>query len=295
MFDYTQEVRQELAETIAKLKFHRYPDPSSDLLRIQLSVQLGVDKEQIVIVAGSDELIGNFMLGIFISYPNNPTRNNAQTFLNLLTHYVLRSRFTQMIPKISGIILAAGLSTRMGEPKQLLPFGGSTIIETVIDNLFGSKLAEVIVVVGHEADKIKAHIQHKPIKIAFNPDYQVGMLTSAQCGVRSISESADAFALTLVDLPLITSDLIDLVIDAYTQTTAGIVVPSYNYRRGHPVVFNRQYVADILALDEKSRGIRSLFRRYTDHIQYVTVDTDRVLRDIDYREDYEQALQESTH
>ena len=200
----------------------------------------------------------------------------------------------QVIPKISGIILAAGLSTRMGESKQLLPFGDSTIIETVIDNLLGSKLNEVIVVVGHEAEKVQAHIQHKPVKIAFNPDYQEGMLTSAQCGVRSISASADAFAMTLVDLPLITPDLVNLVIDTYVQAESGIAVPSYNYRRGHPVIFHRRYAADLLALDEDSGGVRSLFKKYKDDIHYVTVDTDRVLTDIDYRTDYEEALRKSS-
>ena len=200
----------------------------------------------------------------------------------------------QVTPKISGIILAAGLSTRMGEPKQLLPFGNSTIIETVIDNLLESKLNEVIVVVGHEAKKVRAHIQHKPVKIAFNPDYRQGMLTSAQCGVRSISASADALAMTLVDLPLITPDLVNLVIDTYAQAESGIAVPSYNYRRGHPVIFNRRYAADILALDEDSGGVRSLFKKYKDDIHYVTVDTDRVLTDIDYRTDYEEALRKSS-
>ncbi|MCZ6676628.1 MAG: nucleotidyltransferase family protein [Candidatus Poribacteria bacterium] len=197
-----------------------------------------------------------------------------------------------MTLKISGIILAAGLSTRMGEPKQLLPFGDSTILETGLDNLLGSGLDEVLVVIGHEAEKIRARIQHKPVKIVFNPDYQVGMLTSAQCGVRAISASADAFALTLVDLPMITSDLVDLVIDAYTQTEHGIAVPSYNYRRGHPVIFDRRYVADILALDGENGGVRSLYRKYADDIHYVTVDTDRILRDIDDRGDYEEALAE---
>ncbi len=200
---------------------------------------------------------------------------------------------SQMKPKISGIILAAGLSTRMGEPKQLLPFGDSTIIETVIDNLLGSKLNEVIVVVGHEAERVQAHIRHKPIEIAFNPDYQEGMLTSAQCGVGAISASADAFAITLVDLPLITPDLVNLVIDTYVQTEGGIAVPSYNYRRGHPVIFDRHYAADILALDEDSGGVRSLFKKYADDIHYVTVDTDQVLMDIDYRTDYEEALRKS--
>ena len=199
----------------------------------------------------------------------------------------------QAIPKISGIILAAGLSTRMGEPKQLLPFRDSTIIETVIDNLLGSKLSEVIVVVGHEADKIQTRIQHKPVKIVFNPDYQEGMLTSAQYGVGSISASADAFAMTLVDLPLITPDLVDMVIDAYVQAEGGIAVPSYNYRRGHPVIFDRRYADDILGLDGNSGGVRSLYKKYADDIHYVTVDTDRVLTDIDYRKDYEEALQKS--
>ena len=199
----------------------------------------------------------------------------------------------QAIPKISGIILAAGLSTRMGEPKQLLPFRDSTIIETVIDNLLGSKLSEVIVVVGHEADKIQTCIQHKPVKIVFNPDYREGMLTSAQYGVGSISASADAFAMTLVDLPLITPDLVDMVIEAYIQAEGGIAVPSYNYRRGHPVIFDRRYADDILGLDGNSGGVRSLYKKYADDIQYVTVDTDRVLTDIDYRQDYEEALQKS--
>ena len=199
----------------------------------------------------------------------------------------------QVTPKISGIILAAGLSTRMGEPKQLLPFGNSTIIETVIDNLLASKLSEIVVVVGHEAEKVQAHIQHKPIKIVFNPNYQEGMLTSAQYGVKSISAAADAFAMTLVDLPLITPDLVNLVIDAYVQTEGEIAVPSYNYRRGHPVIFNRRYAADILALDGDSGGVRSLFQKYADDIHYVPVNTDRVLTDIDYRVDYEKALQKS--
>lgn len=199
----------------------------------------------------------------------------------------------QAIPKISGIILAAGLSSRMGEPKQLLPFGESTIIETVIDSLLGSKLDEVIVVIGHEAEKVQAHIQHKPVRTVFNPDYKEGMLTSAQRGVESISASADAFAMTLVDLPLITPDLVDMVIDEYLQADGGIAVPSYNYRRGHPVIFDRRYADDILGLDEDSGGVRSLFKKYADDIHYVTVDTDRVLTDIDYRKDYEEALQKS--
>ncbi len=193
--------------------------------------------------------------------------------------------------KIHGILLAAGLSTRMGEPKQLLPFGDSTIIETMIDNMLGSKLDEVIVVIGHESEKAHEKIRHKPIKVVFNPNYQEGMLTSAQCGVQALPDCADAFALMLVDQPFITSDLINCVVEDYKESDKGIALPSYNYRRGHPAIFNRRYASDILSLDAESGGIRSLFKKNADDIQYVIVDTNRVLKDIDYRKDYEEALQ----
>ncbi len=193
--------------------------------------------------------------------------------------------------KIPGVLLAAGLSTRMGEPKQLLPFGNSTIIETVIDNMLGSKLDEVIVIIGHKSKKVQEAIRHKPIKVVINPDYREGMLTSAQCGVHRLPDRADAFALMLVDQPFITPDLINRVVDAYKATDKGIALPSHNYRRGHPVIFNRRYASDILALDSESGGIRSLFSKNADDIHYVIVDTNRVLKDIDYREDYEEALQ----
>ena len=179
----------------------------------------------------------------------------------------------------------------MGEPKQLLPFGESTIVETVVDSMLGAKFDEVIVVVGHYAAEIREHLGTRPVKIVFNPDYRQGMLTSAQTGIRSLQRS-NAFSLMLVDQPFITSELIDRVIDAYLQTDKGIALPSYNYKRGHPVIFHQRYTDEILALDTESGGVRTLFKKSGDDIHYVAVDTDRVLRDIDYREDYEQALRE---
>lgn len=179
----------------------------------------------------------------------------------------------------------------MGEPKQLLPFRESTIVETVVDSMLSAKFNEVIVVVGHRAAEIEKQLGTRPPQIVFNPDYRDGMLTSAQAGILACKES-DAFALMLVDQPFITSDLINRVIEAYQQTEKGIAVPSYNYKRGHPVIFARKYASDILALGTESDGVRSLLKKYSDDIHYVAVDTDDVLRDIDDREDYERALKE---
>ena len=179
----------------------------------------------------------------------------------------------------------------MGEPKQLLPFRESTIVETVVDSMLGAKFNEVIVVVGHRAAEIEKQLGTRPLKTVFNPDYRDGMLTSAQAGIRACKES-DAFALMLVDQPFITPDLINRVIEAYRRTEKGIAVPSYNYKRGHPVIFDQRYAQDILALGTESDGVRTLFKKYGDDIHYVTVDTDDVLRDIDDPEDYERALKE---
>ena len=108
----------------------------------------------------------------------------------------------------------------MGEPKQLLPLGESTIVETVVDNMLGAKFDEVIVVVGHSAAEIQKQLGTRPIKTVFNPNYRDGMLTSAQTGIRA-REASDAFALMLVDQPFITSALINQVVEAYQQTEKG--------------------------------------------------------------------------
>ncbi len=211
----------------------------------------------------------------------------------------------QPIPSITGILLAAGLSVRMGRPKQLLPFGESTIIETVVDNMLNAKFNEIIVIVGHCAEQIRDTLKDRDVRIIFNPDYKDGMLTSVQRGVRSLDlenrqrlsanailKDRWAFSLMLVDQPFITSDLVSKVIDTYSGTDKGIALPSYNNRRGHPVIFHNRYADAILALDADSGGVRSLFNVYSDDIHYVSVDTDAILRDIDSPEDYKSAISE---
>ncbi len=213
----------------------------------------------------------------------------------------------QPIPSITGILLAAGLSTRMGVPKQLLPFGESTIVETVVDNMLNAKFTQVIVIVGHCAEQVQDILGERKVKVILNPDYEEGMLTSAQTGVRSLKiynemnrtdkvntdihlDNVSGFSLMLVDQPFITSDLINSVIEAYAKTDKGIVLPSYNLRRGHPVIFHYRYAEAILKLDAFSGGVRSLYNTFSDDIYYVSVDTDDVIRDIDDPDDYKHAL-----
>ena len=156
-------------------------------------------------------------------------------------------------PYISGILLAAGLSTRIGQPKQLLPFGEKTIVETVVENMLNSKFSKVVVVLGHYAEQIQDLLNEYPVTTVFNPNYREGMLTSAQAGVKSLNLTNDsnlleeskqsnhiAISIMLVDQPFITSELIDTVINAYAHANKGIVLPSYQYKRGHPVIFHHK-------------------------------------------------------
>lgn len=217
---------------------------------------------------------------------------------------------SQSHPKIVGILLAAGLSTRMGRPKQLLPFGNSTIIETVIDNMLSSNFDDVRVVLGHCAEDIKELIMVRGVATVYNPDYRDGMLSSAQIGIRSVNfpsnsktsstsskksneTNRDAFSLMLVDQPFITTELINRTIDGYRESNKGITIPSYNYQRGHPVIFHCKYAKEIVSLRDDSGGIRSLYQSYANDIHYVNVDTDHILKDIDFPDDYTKALQES--
>ncbi|MCG9127247.1 nucleotidyltransferase family protein [Candidatus Poribacteria bacterium] len=209
-------------------------------------------------------------------------------------------------PKITGILLAAGLSTRMGRPKQLLPFATSTIIETVIDNIVSSNFDDVRVVLGHCSQDIENLIEYFGVQTVFNPGYRDGMLSSAKVGIKSVcltntlthsSEQAndankDAFSLMLVDQPFITTELINLTIEGYRESNKGITIPSYNFQRGHPVIFNNKYAKEILTLDDDSGGIRSLYKTYSDDINYVNVETDYILKDIDFPDDYTKALKE---
>jgi molybdenum cofactor cytidylyltransferase len=221
----------------------------------------------------------------------NPSRAGMSVVMLTNTKFFKYGR----ISMISSIILAAGESRRVGKLKQLLPFGKSTIIETVIDNLLCAKLDEVIVVLGHAAEKITEVIQHKPVKIVCNPNYKRGMLTSVQCGVLAVNKTAggsvfdkykNGFLIALVDQPFLTPNLINHLIEEFYKTDKGIVLPTYKERRGHPVIFERKYAAEILALSEDGEGLREVIRKHQDDIHVVPVNTDSIIRDIDYWKDY---------
>ena len=117
--------------------------------------------------------------------------------------------------QISGILLAAGESKRLGKPKLLLKLGKSNVINISLENYLKSGISEIIIVLGHESKKIKnsLSVQDKRIKFVMNLDYKKGMSTSIKCGVLEASKESEAFLIALVDQPLISPKMIDRMIE----------------------------------------------------------------------------------
>ncbi len=189
--------------------------------------------------------------------------------------------------KVAAVIAAAGQSRRMGAPKQLLPWGESTVIATVVQNLSAAGAEPVICVVGHRQDDVRAALQATPAEIVFNPDYASGeMLSSYQAGIGALVKTACVGALiALGDQPQIDSALIRQVIEQALNTPRCLVIPSYNMRRGHPFYVPRQLWAALLAL-KGEETLRTLLVRHAEDIVYVNVANDAILRDMDTPTDY---------
>jgi len=186
---------------------------------------------------------------------------------------------------VSAILLAAGESKRMGEPKLLLPFGSSTILEQAVDNLLNSRVDEVIVVLGDRAQEMIKRIANRPVKVAINPVYHEGMGTSIVSGLSLIDNKALAVMLVLADQPLIDSETINKLIEAFFSHDKGIVIPAYKGRRGHPIIFSTKYKEELLGLKGDTGG-RQIIREYPDDILEVAVNSQSINIDIDTVNNY---------
>ena len=190
---------------------------------------------------------------------------------------------------VSAILLAAGESKRMGKPKQLMPWGKTTMVEQAIDNLLNSNVNEAIVVLGYGAEEIMEKIAPKPIKIAVNPMYHQGMSTSIITGLKLINDSARAIMLALADQPLIESQIINRLIDEFCDHNKGIAIPTYQNKRGHPVIFAIKYKEELLRLQGDIGG-RQIIKEHPDDILEVAVTSPSINIDIDTTSNYHSHL-----
>ena len=186
---------------------------------------------------------------------------------------------------ISAIVLAAGKSERMGQPKAMLPFHGRTFLENILHAISRSSIAHTAVVVGHHRKEIEQTVRG-PL-LVFNPNYEQGMVTSLQTGIRALPpESIGAF-LFLVDHPVVEMETIEAMIPSIAP--GRIVQPTFEGRRGHPVFLGMEILKEILEL-HSSQGADTVVRRDAGRIIEIPVKMPGILVDVDTPEDYEKLL-----
>ncbi len=190
---------------------------------------------------------------------------------------------------IGAVILGAGESKRMGEPKVLLPCGEKTMIETVIETTLDSRVDKTLVVLGSHWRKIGRIVKAYDVQITVNLRFREGMLSSVQRGISALPRSSRAAVIVLADQPALSARVIDSLIGAYFRRKKGLVVPVYRKKRGHPLLIDLKYRQEIGKLDPRI-GLRQLLQRHPDDLLEVKVSSPAVLSDIDTIQDYKKAF-----
>ncbi len=188
---------------------------------------------------------------------------------------------------IWAIILAAGESRRMGTQKLLLPFGGTTVVGAVVRTAQASRAGRTLVVLGSDREAIRGELEPHGVDFVVNENYPLGMLTSIQAGLRALPADAQAAIVLLGDQPFLASRVIDAVIAAYETGRNGIVIPTFQGRRGHPILVDLKYRDEILAIDP-AEGLRRLMLAHPDDILEVDAGDGNILRDLDTPGDYQE-------
>ncbi|MCP4494373.1 MAG: nucleotidyltransferase family protein [Gammaproteobacteria bacterium] len=187
---------------------------------------------------------------------------------------------------ITAIVLAAGLSRRMQERNKLLvDFKGHPLLRRVVDALLGSILTDIIMVTGYQADAIQHALADTALRFVHNADYEKGLSTSLQCGIKAVPATAKGAMICLGDMPLLKSTSIDALLQAFDEQHGDkICVPVYQHECGNPVLWPRRFFPSIRQ-STGDIGARWLIKSHPESVHEVVVNDAGVLRDIDTLED----------
>ena len=204
--------------------------------------------------------------------------------------YRLRSeaRARAMRRQVAAIVLAAGRARRFGAQKLLAPFGGATVLRSVIERLRASNVTRVVVVTGPRAEELRATLAGLDVEWATNPDPSRGMSSSIVAGLAVARAAAEAVVIALGDQPMIEPTVVDRMIDLWQQGTRPVVAPRYRGKRGNPVLFDRALFEELLRL-QGDRGARDFLEAHAANIGVVDVDAAAPL-DVDTPGDYDLLL-----
>lgn len=190
---------------------------------------------------------------------------------------------------LSAVLLAAGLSSRMGQNKLLLSYRNKPLVTHAVDTLLASEIDEVVVVLGHEFEKVRAELNGKPVRLIQNFDYRDGLNTSVRTGVEAVSPKAHGIMIYLADQPLLEPGDVNRIVRAFPrakEVNKSIVVPFFEGQRGNPVLLDASFRGAILGI-VGDVGCRGVIKRYPDKVYVVDMETDHVVRDVDNMDAYE--------
>ena len=189
---------------------------------------------------------------------------------------------------IAALILAAGGSRRLGRPKQLEPWGSTTLLGHVIDLVESFPVDETWVVVGADLDRVVNEIGPRPVGIIQTPDWETGLASSLRVGLDALTQlsKADGALVFLGDQPVVRADVVTALIEKHRRSKAMAIVPKYRYSQGNPVLIDRALWPRLMSL-EGDQGAQRLLQAHSEWVEEVWFDS-LPPRDIDTQADVEE-------
>ena len=183
---------------------------------------------------------------------------------------------------IAAVVLGAGRSSRMGGPNKLLAaIGGRPLVRIVVEEALGSRARPVVVVTGHQRERVEAALAGLPVKFVHNPNFADGLGTSLKAGIAALPAEADGAIVCLGDMPQVDAALIDRLIGAFDPAMGAlVVVPTIEGKRGNPVVWSRRFFPDLMTV-EGDVGARHLIGRYNEVVAEVPLTGTAAFTDVD--------------
>ncbi|HMK75840.1 MAG TPA: nucleotidyltransferase family protein [Thermodesulfobacteriota bacterium] len=191
---------------------------------------------------------------------------------------------------ISAILLGAGESKRMGVDKLSLPWGRKSVLEHCFETLLRSEVQELVIVLGIRNKGAKNLFRRRKARVVINPCSYRGMSASIGRGLMALHSKSDGILIALGDQPFLKTRTINALIHAFQKGKGGIIVPSFQGRKGHPVIFHRRYKKELLNL-EGDVGGRSIIETHPQDVRAIRVKSIGIVKDVDTWQDYKKGRQ----
>ncbi|MGI8860927.1 MAG: nucleotidyltransferase family protein [Rubrobacteraceae bacterium] len=189
---------------------------------------------------------------------------------------------------VVGVVLGAGKSSRFGAPKQLLPFGDTTLLGQVVGNANSSALDRVVVVLGRALEELRDSVAFGRARVVDNTAYGTGCASSLLAGMDAAGEGCEALMLLLGDQPGVRSEFIDLALSEWRRERSWASVTSYRGEPGHPFIFSWEAFGELRGL-HGDKAVWKLIEAYPERVHEIELDA-ALPPDVDTPKDYEQAL-----